>query len=141
MFRGKFTSEPIQLKLGPSGLRFQRADILVHGIDQSGDSFEGRIFLNNAGANIGTPTEPKYGYAGSFSVYGYGYWPDRDHPEDPETIRAPIDKDLIATDAVRAAAGQGSAITVTIVPVFSGNPVADAGHALRLEGVSIKIQP
>jgi len=143
MFSGKFTSRPIRVNLGANGLNFQRADILVHGLDQSGESFEGRVFLNNPEANVETPADPKHGYAGCFSVYGYGLWPEKpgDPPSAPDTIRAPIDKDLIATDAVRAAAAHGPEVTVTIVPVFPRNPVVDAHTALKLEGVSIEIHP
>src|SRR5438874_13755786 len=110
MFSGKFTSKPIHLNLGSSGLNFERADILIHGLDQSGESFEGRVFLNNPEANLHTPPDPKQGYAGSFSVYGYGVWPGQ--PAKPDTIRAPIEKDVIATDAVRAAAERGPDVTV-----------------------------
>jgi hypothetical protein len=141
MHSGKFTSEPIHLKLGSNGLNFERADILIHGLDQSGESFEGRVFLNNPEANLHTPPEPGHGYAGSFSVYGYGVWPGAAQPAKADTIRAPIEKDVIATDAVRAAAARGSNVTVTIVPVFPRNPVTDAQKAMKLEGVSIEIRP
>jgi hypothetical protein len=143
MYSGKFTSKPISLKLGENGLQFQRADILVHGLDQSGESFEGRVFLNNPGANFETPADPSHGYAGSFSVYGYGLWPEKPggRPAKPDAIRAPIDKDVIATDAIRAAASHGSEVTVTIVPVFPRNPVKDAHRAMKLEDVTIEIHP
>jgi hypothetical protein len=143
MFQGKFTSKPIHLKLGRSGLNFQRADILIHGLDQSGESFEGRVFLNNPEADIKTPADPKHGYAGSFSVYGYGFWPEKpgDPPPEPNTIRAPIYKDVIATDAVRAAAAHSPVVTVTIVPVFPRDPAEDAHQAMKLESVSIEIHP
>jgi len=143
MFQGKFTSKPIHLKLGAKGLNFQRADILVHGVDQSGDSFEARVFLNNPEANRETPADPKHGYAGSFSVYGYGVWPEKpgDPPLEPNTIRAPIEKDVIATEAVRAAAAHSAYVVVTIVPVFPRDRLTDAHDALKLQGVSIEIHP
>jgi hypothetical protein len=147
MFSGKFTSPPISLNLGANGLNFQRADILVHGLDQSGDSFEGRVFLNNPEANAETPADAAHGYAGSFGVYGYGIWPGVTDetpgvaPPRPDTIRAPIDKDLIATEAVRAAAVTGPEVTVTIVPVYLRDPVVPADDAMRLESVSIEIHP
>jgi hypothetical protein len=143
MHQGRFSSKPIHLKLGPNGLNFQRADVLIHGVDQSGESFEGRVFLNNPDANIETPTDPEHGYAGSFSVYGYGLWPGNPDNSTAEsnTVSAPIEKDVIATEAVRAAAVQGSDVVVTIVPVFLRDPVLDAGKAMRLEDVSIEIRP
>jgi hypothetical protein len=146
-FHGRFISPPIRLKLGPNGLNFPRADIRVHGIDQSGRSFEGRVFLNNPNATLQTATTPENGYAGSFHVYGYGVWPDdiardpADLPAESDEIRAPIEKDLIATEAVRRAAAQGSDVTVTVIPVYPGDPPADAAEALKLEGVSIEIAP
>ena len=144
--KGKFTTPPIPLKLGSKGLNFGRADILIHGVDQSGPSFEGRVFLNNPKAAFDTPTTPEHGYAGSFHVYGYGIWPDDIAKErkpaeaEADTIRAPIEKDLIATDALRQAGSRGSEVTVTVVPV-TGNPPHDAGDAMKLEGVSIEIHP
>lgn len=142
MFTGKFTSKPIRLSLGPNGLKFQRADILVHGLDQSGGSFEGRVFLNNPGADVGTPADPRHGYAGSFHVYGYGVWPGASgEAKKPDTIRAPIDKDVIATEPVRAAATNGPEVTVTIVPVYQRDPAVEAAGAMRLERVSIEIHP
>src|SRR5262245_22746778 len=75
MHSGKFTSPPIPLNLGSKKDGFDRADIEIFGIDQSGASFEGRVFLNNPDANFSTPLSPEHGYAGSFHVYGYGIWP------------------------------------------------------------------
>jgi hypothetical protein len=142
--KGRFTSEPIAIKLGPKGLKFERGDIRIHGVDQSGPSFEGRVFLNNPKATTHTPTTSEHGYAGSFHVYGYGVWPDDIGKEqkaaDADSILEPIEKDLIATDALREAAARGEAVTVTVVPV-AGNPAHDAGDAMKLEGVSIEIHP
>src|SRR6476646_9107471 len=112
--KGRFTSEPIPIKLGSKGLKFERGDIRIHGVDQSGSSFEGRVFLNNPKATSHTPTTAEHGYAGSFHVYGYGVWPDdigKEHQAAAaDTIRAPIEKDLIATDALREAAARGDAV-------------------------------
>jgi hypothetical protein len=143
--KGRFISPPIRLTLGPAGLNFERADIEVYGLDQSGPSYEGRIFLNNPGANVQTPPMPENGYAGSFHVYGYGIWPedigkDRETRSlEPDGIRAPITKDVIATEAVRTAAAKSRDITVTVVPVYPGIPPRDANEALKLEGVRIVI--
>jgi hypothetical protein len=144
--KGRFVSAPIHLELGAEGLNFERADIEVYGLDQSGTSYEGRIFLNNRDANSETPTKPENGYAGSFHVYGYGIWPGdlRGNAEDEglpsQRIRAPIQKDVVATEAVRAAAARGQDIIVTIIPVYYGNPLRDADDALKLEGVRILVR-
>lgn len=51
---------------------FSRADFELRGIDHSGPSYEGRVFLNNPGADASTPREEGEGYAGSFYIFGHG---------------------------------------------------------------------
>ena len=144
--KGRFVSPPIRLNADRRNWNVQRADIEIYGIDQSGPSFEGRVFLNNPGANLHTPTLPENGYAGSFHVYGYGIWP-ADIGKDPEatraereTVRAPIDKFVVATEAVRAAAERSEEVTVTVVPVYPGNPPRDASDALKIDHVRIVVR-
>ena len=131
------------MNLDTDVFQFHCVTRIGHGIDQSGESFEGRVFLNNPEAGIDTPPDPRHGYAGSFSVYGYGIWPGPpgEASAGPETIRAPIEKDLIATEAVRAAAAKTPEVTVTIVPVYHTDPVTYAGDAMKLKDVSIEIHP
>jgi hypothetical protein len=143
MFTGRYVSPPIRLNLPGSQRDFQRADVEITGVDQSGPSFEVRVFLNNPNAGIDAPATREHGYGGSFHVYGYGVWP-ADIGKAPEeraaaskTIRAPIQKTVIATEAIRAAAAQSPEITVTLVPVFPGNPPRDAGDALKFEDLRI----
>src|SRR3954470_3597555 len=50
----------------------KRAELVFTGVEQAGPSFEGRVFLNNPGADESTARDPSSGYAGSFHVYGYG---------------------------------------------------------------------
>jgi hypothetical protein len=135
--KGKFVSPPIRLDLGPRGLNFERADIQISGLEQAGPSFEGRVFVNNPQASLATASTLENGYAGSFHVYGYGLR----SPEDTGagSAMAPIVKNVIATDAVRAAAS-GKDLTVTIVPVFTGDPPHDASQALKVDSVRINIR-
>jgi hypothetical protein len=140
---GRYVSPPIRLNLGAEGLDFKRADIEVYGVDLSGPSYEGRVFLNNPDADADTPPAPENGYAGSFHVYGYGIWPgDIGKATDASSaghagVRAPIQKEVIATEAVRRAAAKGGDIIVTIVPVYHGKALPDASDALKLDGVRI----
>src|SRR5215469_14277961 len=119
--RGNSISLPIHVDLGAKGLTFERADIKFSGIEQAGQSFEGRVFLNNPEADLNTPATREHGYAGSFHVYGYGLWPGDIGTEPSErgaqqvTVRAPIEKVVIATEAVRAAASQSPEVVVTVV--------------------------
>jgi hypothetical protein len=143
MHSGKFISAPIPLNRGSRKAGFDRADIEIYGINQSGASSEGRVFLNNPEATLKTPLNADHGYAGSFHVYGYGIWPadaaieSAAKPAASEAIRAPITKTVIATEALRRAAAKGNEARVTVVPVFPGNPPRDAGNAFKLEGVRI----
>ncbi len=56
IIKGKFVSQPVRLNLGSKGLNFERADIEFQGLEQSGPSFEGRVFLDNPAATLETPT-------------------------------------------------------------------------------------
>jgi hypothetical protein len=134
--KGTFVSPPIRLDLGPRGRNFERADIEIAGLEQAGPSFEGRVFINNPQANLQTAPTAENGYAGSFHIYGYGLRSPEDTGAGP--AMAPIVKKVIATDAVRAAAGDH--VTVTVVPVFTGDPPHDASNALKIDNVKINIQ-
>jgi hypothetical protein len=107
-----------------------RADIEFHGLDHSGASFEGRVFVNNADADQTTDTTLASGYAGSFHVFGHGgcfgdeghcdVRPRRTYDPRPAHPLTPARKTVIATDAVRAALGASAeAMTVTVVPMVT----------------------
>ena len=141
--QGPFTAK-VALQPEAARQKFQRAAIRIHGVDQSGASFEGRVFLNNPKATIDTPLTEENGYVGSFHVYGYGLWPDdigKKQSGDAQEIRAPIEKRLFATEAVRRAAAKSPEIMVTIVPMYQRDPPAPAYEAMKLESVSIEIDP
>jgi hypothetical protein len=107
------------------------AELVFHGVEQAGPSFEGRVFLNNENADETTPLTAEAGYGGSFHVYGYG------EPLPPATAAAresatgavaPIDKRVTADpDALRVALERAEGITVTVVavPVDPGGPLPD----------------
>jgi hypothetical protein len=138
----KSISLPIRLSLGAKGLSFERADIKFTGIEQAGKSFEGRVFLNNPSADENTPTTAEQGYAGSFHVYGFGlssadFGKSRSNRD---KIQAPIEKTVIATDAIRAAATRSTEIVVTVVPVYPGQPPSSASDAMTLKEARIDVQ-
>jgi hypothetical protein len=122
----KATSPDINIAdLGDS---YQRADIEFEGLDHSGSSYEGRIFLNNADADAETGTTDENGYAGSFFIFGHGgCFGDEGHcdvaprgPYDPRPPHAlwPIRKIVVATEAIRRAAAAASTMSITVVPVI-----------------------
>ncbi len=128
---------------------FTRADIQFHGLDHSGASFEGRVFLNNANANGTTSTTPANGYAGSFHIFGHGgcfgdeghcdVRPRRTYDPRPAHHLTPALKTVIATEAVTAALGGNSpALTVTVVPVVTSlTEKTTADNVLSFETVRI----
>ena len=114
---------------------FTRADIEFHGLDHSGASFEGRVFLNNPGADENTETTAANGYAGSFHIFGHGgCFGDEGHCDVPSDPHAPFDlrpphqltphvKAVIVTDALKRVLTQGPighSITVTVAAVVVG---------------------
>lgn len=125
---------------------FTRADIELRGIDHAGASFEGRVFLNNANAGPETPMTDADGYAGSFFIFGHGgCFGDAGHCDlrmpreyDPRPAHPmwPIDKTVIATEAVRRALAAGTSLTVTVVPLPCGDADDDLFRFSDLEIVA-----
>lgn len=109
--------------------RFGRGDIEFHGLDHSGPSYEGRVYLNNTAADDATSKAADTGYAGSYYVFGHGrcvgdaghcdvhtrprYDPRPPHPLTPTRLT------VIATDAIKRAVKAGGEVTVTVVPVIN----------------------
>jgi len=121
-----FTSKAIPTVGLPA--HFSRADLEFIGVDHSGASYEARVFVNNPGANINTPTHEATGYAGCFSVFGHGgCFGDVGHCElptkrdnfDPRPSHPllPMKKVVIATNVIKNVMARRTDITVTVVPV------------------------
>jgi tyrosinase len=128
---------------------FSRADIEFEGVDHSGASYEGRVFLNNPTADAATPLTAEDGYAGAFHIFGHGgcFGDDEGHctvhprrPYDPRPAHqlTPARKVVIATEAVRQALAKGPKVTLKVVPVVRATtPKAGADDVLSYERVSI----
>jgi hypothetical protein len=108
--------------------RFSRADIEFLGVDHSGSSYEGRVYVNNPDADESTGPATEAGYVGSFHIFGHGgCLGDAGHcdvreqrPYDPRPA-PPLTrarKVVIATDALRTALERDE-VTVTVVPVIT----------------------
>ena len=142
----RFVSEPIRIAEPEHGERtFARADIVLYGVDHSGESYEGRVFFENPGAGIETPRDPGQGYAGSFYVFGHGGCYGEEGHCDPARRTTdefdlrlphplePFTKTIIVTKALQAVAAE--AVVVTVVPVASapdGPRLSDALHFTHL---------
>lgn len=143
------TENPIQLNERLSETTFARADIRFHEVDHSGATFEGRIFLNNPGADETTPKTPEAGYAGSFHILGHGgCFGDPGHCDVPEVRRpfdrrrphplTPAEKTVTITDALKRALRDGPNVHVTIVPVImAANEKSDTEQPLKFKNFEI----
>src|SRR5579871_922397 len=138
-----------KIAIDPLKRRFHRADIVFEGVDHSGVSYEGRVFLNNESAGLKTPKNSKNGYAGSFHIFGHGgCFGDVGHCEvrglprtyDPRPAHAltPARKVVIATEALRQAVAKGKTITVTVVPIVrSGTSRSDYENVIKFDRISL----
>ena len=120
-----------------------RADsgaIFFYGVDRSGSSFEGLVFVNNTKASIDTPRELIHGYVGVFTLFGHGgcvgdeghcdAHPDADDPFDlrlPQGLPPTTKTVALSQDALTLF--KGEKFTVTVIPVepsADGPKVSDA---------------
>jgi len=123
----KVTSPPISLYINQEENKFYKAAIELYGVDVTGPSYEGRVFINNPGANENTPTTEESGYVGSYHIFGHnGCYGDEGHcdipkrrPYDSRRTRdaAPCYKSVEATQALKKVIQSKNEITVTIVPL------------------------
>src|SRR5215469_10451598 len=103
-----YTSPPIKLYVNKEEHEYYRADIEFHGVDHSGPSYEGRVFLNKPGANEKTPRDEKNNYAGAYHIFGHGgclgdvghcdIKTRRPYDSRPEHPLTPALKTVVATD-------------------------------------------
>jgi hypothetical protein len=130
----RFTSDPIGLP--PTGHEFARADLIFYGLDHSGDSYEGRVFLDQRGVG-GEAGIDHRAYVGSFFILGHGgCFGDVGHCEiprerDPFDLRPahqlePATRILTVTEPVRALLEKGTAAAkVTVVAETEGRASND----------------
>lgn len=65
----RFTSKPIELP--PADRPFERADLIFYGLDHSGASYEGLVFLDARGVSRDADAGHR-AYVGSFFIFGHG---------------------------------------------------------------------
>lgn len=92
---------------------------MFDGVEQAGPSYEVRVFLNNEHVDNSTPRTEEEGYAGSFHVYGYGQRVEPGH-----RALLPIEKNLIATDAIRRVLEGSNRLIVSVVTIPERAPRA-----------------
>lgn len=125
----RFTSKAIELP--PADHAFERADLIFYGLDHSGDSFEGQVFLDSRGVSREAGADHR-AYVGSFFILGHGgCFGDVGHCDIPGTrdrfdLRPahqlePALRILTVTDAVKDLLERGrEQAVVTVVAKASG---------------------
>jgi tyrosinase len=128
----KYESE--SLYVGALDADVLRADIEFYEVDHAGASYEGRVYVNNPGANADTGYDDP-SYAGSYHVFGHGgclgdpghceVKPRRPYDPRPAHPLTKAKKVVIATGTLTETIerGDGNA-TVTVVPIVEPLPYA-----------------
>jgi hypothetical protein len=139
-------SSPLQFDIKTLGNKVYRIDLEFQGIDHSGPSYEGRIFINNPQADKNTPMTIKNGYVGSYHIFGHGRcFGDVGHcnirrkvsPFDyrPSHPLTPAFKRIRITDQIKEIGRNTKEFVVTIVPIVSGS--LQSGNVVKMEKISI----
>ena len=145
----RFVSEPLTVGVQdrPELDAISRADLVFYGLDHSGPSYEGRVYLNRLDAGLDTAREADQGYAGSFFVFGHGRCYGDDGHCDPTQrttdefdLRpthplAPWTATVIVTDALRRVGPDD--VTVTVVAVDHRTKDAAPSEALTVDTVRL----
>jgi hypothetical protein len=150
----RLVTPPLEIPRRPDGRDYDHADLELNGIDHSGLSYQGRVFLNNPRANENTALDAAAGYAGSFHIFGHGgCFGDVGHcdvptgPQDPFDYRlphplTPATRSIEITDALKTLRDTSDAdtLTVTIVAVaYEPPPRLGRGAELKLDLESISL--
>lgn len=139
-----------KIKLQLSGQSYYRVDLEFYGIDHSGPSYQGRVFINNTNANEKTKMTLTNGYAGSFNIFGHGgCFGDTGHCDvhqrRPYDHRAshpltPAFKMLQITNLFNKLIKKSKKINmeITIIPIMSvGGRLSDMKDVVKLERIRI----
>ncbi|HZI69827.1 MAG TPA: hypothetical protein VFD60_01580 [Nitrososphaeraceae archaeon] len=125
-YGNKFTSPEIYLEYNKDENDFYQAVIEFYGVDCTGPSYEGKVFVNNPDADKNTPLDEKNGYVGSYHIFGNdGCWGDKGHCEArvyrkydsrKHSHIAPQYKFVDATKILKKYAKSKSKVKVTVLP-------------------------
>ena len=143
-----FNSPPIKILLNTQEHDFYRADIEFHGVNHSGPSYEGRVFVNNLDADENTQLDDSNNYVGSYHIFGHnGCFGDvghcdmiqrRTYDSRPQHPLTPAFKSLVATRIIKKVLKSTDTVTVTIVPIISrGGRMRDAKDVVDIQRIRI----
>jgi len=143
-----FVSKPLKFNLKKLGRKFVRADLEFHGVDHSGPSYEGRVFINNTKANENTAMTLGNSFVGSYHIFGHGgCFGDVGHcdilkerlPYDyrPSHPLTPAYKRITITDKIKKIRMKTDEFVITIVPILAGGSEITNNDIVKLERISI----
>ena len=143
-----FSSPPIKLYINREEHEYYRTDVEFHGVDHSGPSYEGRVYLNKSDANENTALDLKNNYAGSYFIFGHGgcfgdvghcdIKPRRAYDSRREHPLTPALKTVRATTVIRKILKSTDTITVTVVPIISvGGRMSNVKDVVHVKGIRI----
>ena len=149
-----YSSNKLVLDISKLESTFYRADLIIYGLDHSGPSYEGRVFINNPKANRNTPQDSRHGYTGSYFVFGHGgCLGDEGHCDlNRPSLRfnivpnplIPEKVSLIITEILKELGKYTKEFTFTIVPILAAGSEkacqkdADLKNVVLLHKVSIE---
>ena len=142
-----YISSTIKLNIKNLENSFYRADIEFVGVEHSGPSYEGRVFINNRGANEDTSLSLDRGYVGSYYIFGHGGCiGDVGHCEVKERSAfdfrpphplTPIDLHVTVTDQIKELGKNTDEFVISIVPILAGGSKLEDDELVRLDSISI----
>jgi hypothetical protein len=144
--RAPFVSKPIEINI-KSRKNISRIDLEFWGVDHSGPSYEGRVFVNNPKADINTKMILENGYIGSYYVFGHGQcFGDIGHcdvmqnpdPLSPSHPLTPLFKVLTVTDKIKKIGQKTGRFVITIVPkLASGTAFENKDKVVKVAQIQI----
>jgi tyrosinase len=131
----RYVSGPIPLPpLIDPAAPISRTDLVFYDLDPKGESYQGRVFLNQPDADHTTARDIAKGFAGWFTIFGHGgcFGDDDRHCEQPAEIDPfdlrpprgipPQTKTVTVTDALRSLSGDSFTVTVVAVVATEDGP-------------------
>jgi tyrosinase len=124
-----YTSPPLYVGALDEGA--YRVDVEFHGVDHAGASYEGRVYVNNEGADENTGYDDP-SYVGSYHIFGHGgclgdpghceVTPRRRYDPRPAHPLTKARKVVIDNGAVAKAVAEGGEARITVVPIIEPLP-------------------
>lgn len=114
-------------------------NLVVHGLEQAGPSYEVRVFIGNKSANIGTPLHSQYGFVGTIPIYGYGPSMPTIPGAADKKARSPMSRELILPEESEKMISGKQAIPLTLIPVHFGKDIS-AEDVFAVENAELRVK-